>query len=1218
MPESTALAHAASSSLASARFELRRELGSGGFGIVFEAFDRERGLPVALKTLRRATPEAEARLKREFRSLVDLAHPNLVAPYDLVASPDGLFFTMELVDGVDFLRWVRPGVGDELASMSTTLASGEELPESGVRDLPPARLTTLGVLDLDRLRHSLAQLIDALAALHAAGIVHRDLKPSNVLVRPDGRVAVLDYGLATLLARETPGIARRFEGTPAYAAPEQAYGRHAGPPADLYAAGTMLFQALTGRLPFEGSSRQVLLDKETLPAPLARTLSPDAPADLAELADTWLRWDPEARRSPLAPDRSRAADIPLLGRERELETLAGAFARSRERSVRVLVQGPSGIGKTTLVQRFCGRLPPGTLALRGRCHPREVVAFNAFDGVIDDLARLTLADGQRATTLLDDPSRQALGRMFPALRGNTAAGVAPETSGGPALAANERNRAMSVLRAFLADLAERTQIVLFLDDVQWMDRDSQDLLDQLSREPSAPRLLTVLVQRDDSSASLPPLHDSVITRLTLGPLPPDATVRLAAHLLGRSDVDVGRLATASAGHPLFVRELVAQSRDRVGGVFETVDDALHERIAALPSHLGEVLAVLALSTASLDESDLAIAVRRDIGAVLRTVDDLRSRGLVRLAHDRATVTYEPAHDRIREIARTRIPREALSALHRRIARALARDQRPTTLPRLALHLAEAGERDEARALAERAAERAADQLAFGQAAALYRLALSVGARDEAHREHLEGRLLTALLHGHRAVEAAERYLLLARDAPPATASRYQLSAARLLLGSGDLHRGVALLSLLLSRSGQPLPRTTAEGLVALTRERLLLALRQRRPARPGPPSPEALAEIDLAESVSEGLGMVDNFRGAIFQTRALRLSLDAGDPARTSRLLAVQAIYDGQGDTDTRRRVLAELPALRTAAEQSGDTLAPRLVDAAEAVLLSFDGVRRGNIEGLAAIEERLERETRGSTFAIGSIRLLRTMNMRFYGDFELLRRSLPAYLVDADERRDRFMATTMRRGSAFLFLAADDPAGARRALAETSWPSADEGFHVQHWLELDALAEIDLYEGEASRTFQRLRARFEAYERSMLRRVQVVRASMLALEGRLALASAVAGNDARASLRRVEHCVRKLNAEQLPFCEMRAAFLLGGVDALRGRRERAVAHLERGLALADREGAWSLAASARLVLSRMILGERGRHLRRWSDELMRRERILSPPAFAAFEIPGC
>jgi eukaryotic-like serine/threonine-protein kinase len=1265
------------------RFALRRQLGTGGFGIVYEAFDRERGIRVALKTLRRATPEAEARLKREFRSLLDLAHPNLVAPYDLVAAPDGLFFTMELVDGVDFLRWVRPGSSGstETGRMSTTLSSSEGLPESGVRQAGPDSSASLGVLDEQRLRSCLRQLVDALSALHAAGIIHRDLKPSNVLVRPDGRVALLDYGLASALFDEH-SLSRRFEGTPAYAAPEQAYGRVVGPAVDFYAAGCMLFQALTGRLPFEGASRAVLLDKETTPAPLVRRLAPDAPEDLATLADTWLRWEPSERLAPrFSP--SHHVEGSLLGRERELAVLHDAFRRSRDRGVRVLVEGGGGIGKTSLLQRFCGILGPSVITLRGRCHPRESLAFNAFDEAIDGLARVRLADGSPAVSLLDEASRQALARRFPGLRqrGTPPRGAPPSDRGnstgsrtasemeldgfapGP-VGGVEDVRATQALRTLLRRLAAEEPVVILLDDVHWIDAESHELLQALFREPDAPCVLTVLVQRSDIASAMAPQHASLITKLTVERLGDEATLRLAERFLGRSGDDVARLAKASGGHPLLLRELATQSRQRPAGVLESVDDAVHERIDTLLPMAARVLHMLALSTSSLDETDLALALRVDVETVLRVVDELRNKALVRLGNERGKVAFEPSHERVREVAVSRIPRRALADLHGKIADSLARDARPEVLPRVAVHLARAGKPREARVLAERAAEHAEKQLAFGEAADLYRLALTLsedksgdvpttGEVSNEDRRRLRERRLQALLHGHRGADAADEYLRLADDEAPARRDALVLAAARLLLMSGHLDRALPLLSTLLSQSGQSFPRSASEALVHFAKEQGHLALRRRLPllssgpkvrlggelgARVGasesafgaapdtarslatPAAEASLWSIDVASSVSEGLGMIDPLRAAAFQARAFRLALEAGEPTRIAKLRALQAIYDGEGDTLGRRAVLASLPKLRAQSAASGDLQATHFVDVAEAVLLSLEGVRRGNMEGLSLVEERLRTETRGNTWFIQTARLLRFFCMRTYGDFEALRKALPAFLLDAEERRDHYALTSLKRGSSFLFLAADDPREARRNIEGAPW-NAGEGvgsFHVQHWLKLDAELEIALYEGEGVRGLLHHHDALEAYQRSWLHRVQRIRTTMLALEGRLALAVGASGHERKRSLRRAERAARALASESHGLCDVRAELLWAGIEGLRGHRDRVVAHLERGLLLADREGAWTLSASARLILSRILLGDRGRYLRRSADELMRRERILAPDAYAAFEIPGC
>ena len=172
------------------------------------------------------------------------------------------FFTMELVEGVDFLTYVRMG----------------EDAEARVR----------------RLREALRQLVHGVAYLHRGNKVHRDLKPSNVLVTSQGRVVVLDFGLMTDTGRDL-GEHAHIVGTPAYMAPEQATGALATPAADWYAVGVMLFEGLTGALPFGGSSQEVIASKRASDPPLARLLAPDAPADLEALCARLLHRDPASR-----------------------------------------------------------------------------------------------------------------------------------------------------------------------------------------------------------------------------------------------------------------------------------------------------------------------------------------------------------------------------------------------------------------------------------------------------------------------------------------------------------------------------------------------------------------------------------------------------------------------------------------------------------------------------------------------------------------------------------------------------------------------------------------------------------------------------------------------------------------------------------------------------------------------------------------------------------
>src|SRR5215471_12957121 len=141
------------------RFEIERALGSGGMGVVYAARDHHRDCAVAVKTLRAATLDARPRLRDEFLMLHDLAHPNLVSLGELFDDDGRWFFSMELIEGDDFLQHVRPG----------------------------------GRLDLPRLRAAMGQLAAGLGFLHAAGKIHRDVKPPNVLCTTD-RVVLVDFG----------------------------------------------------------------------------------------------------------------------------------------------------------------------------------------------------------------------------------------------------------------------------------------------------------------------------------------------------------------------------------------------------------------------------------------------------------------------------------------------------------------------------------------------------------------------------------------------------------------------------------------------------------------------------------------------------------------------------------------------------------------------------------------------------------------------------------------------------------------------------------------------------------------------------------------------------------------------------------------------------------------------------------------------------------------
>src|SRR6185369_1761086 len=183
---------------------------------------------IALKRLTRNDPTALLHFKREFRALSDLAHPNLVTLYELIADAEQWLLTMELVHGVNFLDHVyeapsslgggvHPSSTAEPSALTvSTLSERAEMPARRFQATPAIRFRA------PALRHALAQLADGVRYLHQHKILHRDIKPSNVLVTTEGRVVLLDFGLATELASSEPADRTRIAGTPEYMSPEQA------------------------------------------------------------------------------------------------------------------------------------------------------------------------------------------------------------------------------------------------------------------------------------------------------------------------------------------------------------------------------------------------------------------------------------------------------------------------------------------------------------------------------------------------------------------------------------------------------------------------------------------------------------------------------------------------------------------------------------------------------------------------------------------------------------------------------------------------------------------------------------------------------------------------------------------------------------------------------------------------------------------------------------
>ena len=258
-------------------YEIVALLGSGGMGEVYRARDPRLGRDVALKVLPRdvaGDPDRLSRFEREAKSVAALSHPNIVVLHSIEEAEGVRFLTMELVEGETLDRLMAPG------------------------GLPIARVLDLAI-----------PLADALAAAHQKGVVHRDLKPANVMLSKDGRIKVLDFGLAKLAGTEgSPGATQaptmespissigQVVGTIPYMSPEQLRGEPTDARTDLFALGILVYELATGVRPFNGASgveisSAILRD----PPPPPRSMRSDLPPDLDRIIGRCLAKDPERR-----------------------------------------------------------------------------------------------------------------------------------------------------------------------------------------------------------------------------------------------------------------------------------------------------------------------------------------------------------------------------------------------------------------------------------------------------------------------------------------------------------------------------------------------------------------------------------------------------------------------------------------------------------------------------------------------------------------------------------------------------------------------------------------------------------------------------------------------------------------------------------------------------------------------------------------------------------
>jgi len=1177
------------------RYEIRRRIGSGSFGVVYEAFDHVRKTPVALKWLKYVEPDAIFRFKNEFRRLAEISHPNLVTLFDLESDGNAWFFTMELVRGVPIHTYLRPELrapdagtwGGSSAILEKRAARMRAAAVAAAATLVPGDRQPIDV-ELSEVRDTFRQLAVAVFALHEAGKLHRDLKCQNVLVTPTGRVVLLDFGMVRDLRRPSQSDGLDIAGTPLYMAAEQCAGAPTGPPADWYAFGVMLFRALTGELPFVGRLFQVMSEKQKRDGDPPSELAKGVPTDLDELCGALLQRDPDKRpggldilgaldAQPTARTSYPSLDAEVfVGRRRQLRALEAARRRvSDGLATAVYVHGPSGIGKTALVHHFLDRIiadDPDALVLRGRCYERETLPYKALDSVVDDLVQQLRQWTDEECERILPPDAQDLVRVFPMMARIDAFERATRTPTAATDPQEQRRRAVAAFEHVLHRVAERGHVVVFMDDLQWGDGDSAQLVRPLLHGPDDPPVFWIGTYRTDEaegSGYLSAMHGIEDTDAsTMYIEVPELDEEEARTLLelrlsdrARTEALLDDLARDAAGSPLLIDLLVRHAREPDHDEPTDLALVLQQRMAELADEAQDLLAVLALRGRPV-EVGLAASLVGVEAFDLRLLTQLRNMKLLR-----GDDVLELYHDRIRETVTSGFSPEFEKALHQRLADGLVvqGDVDPEALAR---HYAGAEAWAQAFDHTVEAAGRAVQILAFDRAAELYHSAIRLRDRvDDAVAEPDVGTLRVSLAdtlrNAGRGADAAKAYLDAAEAASSRSAQELRRLGAEQFLFSGHIDEGRTVLRSILQEVGIGFPEhpalTLAEFLLRRGQVRLRgLGFREQDQDHI---SAEDNFKIDVCWSVSVGLAMIDPVRAGVFQARHLLMALDVGDTARVARAVAVEVPFSALSGSVNNKQTEELMHVGRKLAERSGDPYARALLASSSGGARWLQGRWDDVIDRQENALKLLRGECTGVAWELSNSAFVLLDSLWRMGRWPELLERWPDMLDDAVSRGDLLLEIQCRiKFGSLTCLVEDRPDDAihEARLAVSRWSQAD--FTLMHLWEIFSSSEAQLYAGRADTAYARVAAEHPTVNRSGLLRLQMYDVTWRDLQGRSALSCAerAHGRRRRKLLSEASAAAKKIAKTKAPWGQGLAATLRAGVASLRGDRQDATRELER------------------------------------------------------------
>jgi tRNA A-37 threonylcarbamoyl transferase component Bud32/tetratricopeptide (TPR) repeat protein len=715
-------------------YRILERIGHGGMGEVYKAEDLKLRRPVAIKRLPADSMRdrmARQRLLREARSASALNHSHIVTIY-----------AIEEAHGLDFIVM--------------EFVSGESLRE---------RISSRGPLEWSQLIEAGSQIADALAAAHSIGLIHRDIKSANVLITERGQVKILDFGLAKLirpltdeLNTETATIRGDLTesgvvvGTVAYMSPEQTRGEALDPRSDIFSLGVVLYEAATGKLPFGGPSvLSIMHEVAAVEPPPPSTIRRDLPRELDLVIERALAKDKDQRyRSALelmaalstlkgsTSERSSGLAVPatiteppsglepFVGREMEMRKLVQCLPRVLDGSgLAVFLTGEPGIGKTSLADAFLRRARdahPALLVCRGRC-AEQYGTGEAYLPFLDALSALLARSFHReriSTTLKTYAPTWCL--QLPPVFASTAAleQLQRETIGAT------KDRMLREMGDALGVLAATAPVVLLLEDLQWADPSSVDLLRHLCQRITAQRVLLMGTFRpEDVQRSDHPLKNCIremqahhlCEEIALGLLDEKHIVNYLDARFAPNDFPrelAALIQRKTEGHPLFATSL-AQFLADCGEITRTnAHWTLGRELAAMTVEVPESVRGMirrkiealededrrALQYASVEGDEFTLTlVARLLGADDPAVEErlqridrvhrfIKTRGEEEWPDGTLAIRYRFVHSLYQNVLYGDLASTRRVLLHRQAAEHLVEhygDQAPRIAPQLAMH-----------------------------------------------------------------------------------------------------------------------------------------------------------------------------------------------------------------------------------------------------------------------------------------------------------------------------------------------------------------------------------------------------------------------------------------------------------------------------------------------------------------------------------------------------